>query len=203
MHQIQCRCGALRGALDPVGTSNRLRCYCTDCRAFARHLGRPDEVLDAQGGTEIVQVAPSRLRFTEGLELLAVVRLRPKGLLRWHTRCCQTPLGNTLADPKVSFIGLVHSVLNNSRLDADFGAELAQVNTDTALGTPKPAGRGLALTFARTASIIIGARLSGAWRQSPLFDAAGAPIALPVVLAKDEVARLKAMDTAAGPAPAA
>lgn len=196
MHPIQCRCGALRGSLSLGGTSNRVRCYCTDCRAFVRHLGQGESGLDAQGGAGLVHVAQARLRFTAGQEQLAALRLSPRGMLRWHTRCCGTPVGSTLADPKMGFIGLSDLALDRARLDADFGAAVAQVNTDTALGAPKPAARGLFMTMARGAVIIGGARLSGAWRQSPLFDAAGAAVVAPVVLAKDEVARLKALDAA-------
>ncbi|MBL8618615.1 MAG: hypothetical protein JNM72_23585 [Deltaproteobacteria bacterium] len=196
MHPIQCRCGALRGAVTPDGTSNRVRCFCTDCRAFVRHLGQGEAGLDAQGGVGLVHVAQARLRFTAGQEQLAALRLSPRGMLRWHTRCCGTPVGSTLADPKISFIGLNELALDRGRLDADFGAAVAQVNTDTALGAPKPAGSGLFMTMVRGTVIIGGARLSGAWRQSPLFDGAGAPVVPPVVLAKDEVARLKGMDGA-------
>ena len=46
-------------------------------------------------------------------------------MLRWYTRCCQTALGNTLADARGCFIGLLRSSLDASRLHSDFGAPIA------------------------------------------------------------------------------
>ena len=56
---------------------NRVVCYCDDCQAFAHQLGRAD-LLNAQGGTDIVQVAPASLTFVKGQEHIAGVRLTPK-----------------------------------------------------------------------------------------------------------------------------
>jgi len=194
MLSLQCQCGALRAQLEPAGLSNRLLCYCTDCRAFARLLGRSD-LLDAQGGTEIVQLGQSRLRNLQGREHLAAVRLSERGLLRWYAACCRTPIGNTLANPKGGFIGLVHSCLDAAPLGAAFGPEVAVVNADTALGEPKPRQRGLAGAILRSLRIMAGERLSGRYRASPLFDAQGAPVAQPQVLSAAERARLKQGDT--------
>jgi hypothetical protein len=43
--------------------------------------------------------------------------------VRWYTRCCDTPIGNTPADFRMSFIGLLHSCLENDgkSLDESFG----------------------------------------------------------------------------------
>lgn len=190
MHQIQCACGALRGSLASTGISSRLICYCTDCRAFARFLGRAD-TLDGRGGTEIVQVAQSRLTFSKGLEHLSAVRLSGKGMMRWYASCCKTPLGNTMADPKVSAIGLVHSCLDRTRLDEDFGSSVALVNTDTSTADPKPKPQGLPGAIVRYAVIVVTGRLSGNYRQSALFSAAGAPRVEARVLRPDELASLK------------
>lgn len=124
-------------------------CYCTDCRAFAHFLGKAPDVLDEQGGTEIVQVAQPRLRFIQGEDYLSAVRLSDKGMIRWYASCCGTPIGNTLANPKVSFIGLIHTCLDRARMNQDFGTSVAVVNTDTALGSPKPRQRGLPGVVAR------------------------------------------------------
>lgn len=190
MHSIQCKCGAVRGQLEGGGIHNRLICYCTDCRAFARFLGDPD-VLDEQGGTEIVQVAQSRLRFVRGEECLAAVRLSDQGMLRWYASCCGTPIGNTMASPKVSFIGLIHCCLDRSRLDEDFGTGVALLNTDTALGTPQPKQRGLLGVVARFLWLLVTQRIGGRYRKSPLFDAAGLPRVTPKVLGAKELAELK------------
>ncbi|MFX6869136.1 DUF6151 family protein, partial [Acinetobacter baumannii] len=79
--------------------------YCDDCQAFAHRLGRAD-LLNAQGGSDIVQVAPAALTFVKGQNRIAGMRLTPKGLFRWHTTCCNTPVGNTLG-PAIPFVGLI------------------------------------------------------------------------------------------------
>lgn len=191
MHPIQCKCGAIRGQLEGAGTHNRIICYCTDCRAFARFLGKAPDVLDEQGGTEIFQVAQSRLRFLEGEEHLAAIRLSDKGLVRWYASCCKTPIGNTMTNPNISFIGLIHTCLDRVQINEDFGASIAVVNTDTALGTPKPKQRGLLGVVARFVWIVLTDRISGEYRKSPLFNASGLPRVDPKILSSEEVARLK------------
>jgi len=191
MHRIQCKCGTVRGQLGGKGTSNRVVCYCTDCRAFAHFLGRPGEVLDVQGGTEIVQVAQPRLTFSQGKEHLAAIRLSEKGLVRWYAACCNTPIGNTLINPKVSLIGLIHSSLDHSRMDADFGKDVAKVNTDTAIGEPKPKSNGLFLSILRILWIVLSTRISGQYRRSELFDKSGSLVVRPTILAAEELRRLK------------
>lgn len=148
-------------------------------------------MLDPRGGTEIVQVSQSRLRFDNGLDELACLRLSPRGLLRWYARCCNTPLGNSLSNPKLSFIGLIHSCMDPASLERDFGSRVADVNTDTALGDPKPRRTGLVPTMGRMLAMVLTDRISGRDRRSPLFTGEGKPIAEPHVLGKAEVDALK------------
>ncbi|MGH8752007.1 MAG: DUF6151 family protein [Burkholderiales bacterium] len=191
MHPIQCKCGAFRGQLEGTGAHNRVICYCTDCRAFARFLGKAPEVLDDQGGTEIVQVAQSRLRFLQGEDRLSAVRLSDKGMIRWYASCCRTPIGNTMANPKTAFIGLIHTCLDRPQMNEDFGANIAVVNADTAQGKPKPKQRGLLGVVARFMWIVVTSRISGAYRKSPLFTASGLPRVAPKILLAEELASLK------------
>ena len=108
-HPLQCRCGTLKGSVESPKSGNRVICYCNDCQAFAYCLGRADDVLDERGGSDVIQILPKNITFTQGVEALACMRLTDKGLLRWYASCCNTPIGNTLATPKMSFIGLLHS----------------------------------------------------------------------------------------------
>lgn len=191
MHRIQCSCGAVSGQLKGNGTSNRVVCYCSDCRAFAYFLGRAGEVLNAQGGTEIVQVAQPRLVFSQGKEHLAAVRLSEKGLIRWYTACCNTPIGNTLSTPRVPFIGLVHSALDRSRMDDDFGKSVANVNTGSATGGSQPKSNGLFVSVLKFFWIVLSTHISGQHRKSELFSESGAPIVRPMVLTAEELSRVK------------
>ncbi len=193
-HSIQCKCGSIRGQIEGTGTSSRVICYCTDCRAFADFLGQGAEVLDTQGGTEIVQVAQPRVRISQGVEQLACMRLSPNGMLRWYAACCNTPLGNTMADPKIGFIGMIHSSLDKSRMDSDFGTSIARLNTNTAIGATKPAQNGLPGVILRFIWLVLTTRFSGRYKNSLLFNSAGAPLVEASILTSEELARLKRMD---------
>jgi hypothetical protein len=59
--ELRCRCGEVRGFVADASprTVNRIVCYCDDCQAFAHRIGRAD-LLDAHGGSDIVQVRPHR-----------------------------------------------------------------------------------------------------------------------------------------------
>lgn len=194
MHKIECQCGKLQGHILDKGLSSRVICYCADCQAFARYLERADEVLDADGGTEIVQVAQPRMKFTQGLEHLVIMRLSEKGLFRWYTSCCNTPLGNTLSNPKLSFIGLIHSSLDMSRIEQDFGNKIAKVNVASATGTPKPEQTGLMATILRFIGMIVSARIGNRYKQSQLFTQAGEPVAPVTVLSREQRKKLKYAD---------
>lgn len=110
-HRIRCRCGKLRGLLKTSTPSNRCVCYCTDCQAFARHLGA-GYALDDHGGSEVIQVPAPNLMFPQGSRNRACLRLTETGMLRWYSACCRTPIGNTLLSPRISFNGLIGPCLN-------------------------------------------------------------------------------------------
>ncbi|MBU0747598.1 MAG: hypothetical protein KKB08_18085 [Gammaproteobacteria bacterium] len=192
-HKIQCRCGQIRGLLKATRPSNRCVCYCSDCQAFARHLQAPD-VLDHSGGTDIVQVPSSNLTFTQGAEKLACIRLTDKGMLRWYSTCCQTPIGNTPANWKVSFVGLIHTCLSgeNQSLDTAFGQVFMRVGVENAIGPNKPVASGLLCGMAKFLEIFVKGRLGGAYRKGPFFDPqTGAPVAKPNILSAGELTAAK------------
>lgn len=191
MHKIQCQCRSLQGHIQGSGTCSRVVCYCADCRAFTKYLNRADEVLDKQGGTEIVQVAQPRVVFSQGKEHLAAMRLSEKGLIRWYASCCNTPIGNTLSNPKIAFIGLIHSCLDHAKLEEDFGKNIAVVNVASAYGEPKPEQKGLFGTILRFIGIVLPMRISGQYRKSPFFDDSGNPIVSTTVLSREERKQLK------------
>lgn len=99
---LSCKCGEVRGSVTNVSrdTVNRIVCYCDDRQAFLHHLGRA-ELLDAQGGTDLVQIAPASLSFMQGTERIAGLRLSPNGLYRWYASCCKTPAGRCASAPNL------------------------------------------------------------------------------------------------------
>lgn len=183
---IQCRCGALTGEALDVDPTWYGVCYCADCQAFARAL-RSHDTLDEDGGTAILQMGPSHVRFTAGVEHLACLRLGPKGLMRWYAGCCDTPIGNTLAKPGLPFVGLIHDCWTDAdgRRAKDVGPASWRVNAASAL-TDAPSDEHLVRSVWRAFSMMAGERLSGRYRNTPFFDAEGRPIVEPRVLSKEE-----------------
>jgi hypothetical protein len=201
LHPLQCRCGTVKGFVAHPRSANRALCYCKDCQAFAHFLKRPAEILDAHGGSDVIQTQPKNVIFTQGIEALACMRLTDKGLLRWYAACCNTPIGNTLPSFKLSFVGLVHTCLVNPSqpLQDSFGTVRAVVNTQGARGEPKPKPQGALVTIGWALAMMLRARLNGSYKKTPFFRAdLGTPIATPRVLSSEERERLRrAVDASA------
>jgi len=189
---LRCRCGHVRGVASKVAPSAgfRIICYCQDCQAFARWLGRPD-VLDGAGGTDIFQMPVGRMRLTAGTDAVRCLRLSGK-VFRWYTECCRTPIGNT-AGPRFPVVGLVHSFMSH---DADgrsrdevLGAPLCRIYERSAIGplppdAPPPPSLSL---FVLRASRLLGWWLRGLGRPNPFFDDhSNAPLCAPRVLTPSE-----------------
>ena len=170
--ELRCRCGEVRGSVANVSprTVNRVVCYCDDCQAFAHHLGRAD-LLDALGGTDIVQVAPASLAFVQGRQRIVGFRLTPKGLFRWHSSCCNTPLGNTLK-PTIPFVGIVAQAfaLEGQRPDDLFGKPIGAILGKFAIGDVPERSRGIRLPLLlRTLRMVLGWRLRRKTWPHPFF----------------------------------
>lgn len=195
-HPIRCRCGALRGEVHHPERGTRAVCYCRDCQAYARFLGPPSGMMDAQGGTDIVVVRPQHVFLTAGLANLGCMSLSDKGTLRWYATCCQTPIGNTPRDHKVAHVGLVHDCLEagDVSLDAAFGPVRMRVNTHGAHGdVPANSPWAFGIAVSRYLASVAWARLSGAYRFNPFFDTSlHQPIVHPRVLTPAERAALEA-----------
>jgi hypothetical protein len=188
-HPLQCHCGTLKGYVSHFQGANRCVCYCRDCQAFARFLGRANDILDADGGTDVIQTRAANAVFTEGRDALACMRLTPNGLLRWYAACCNTPIGNTLANSKISFVGLVHNCLENggATLDESFGPVRAHVNTESTHGRVQSSSIALMVVILRFIALVARARIDGSYKRSPFFAAdTGAPVVAPKVLSPGE-----------------
>lgn len=190
-HSIRCNCGKVKGQVKHTRDVNRCICYCADCQAFAHYLKREQDILNKMGGTSIVQTIPENVIFSEGIENLACIRLTPTGLLRWYAACCNTPIGNTPSDSRISFVGLIHNCLgsNQNLLDQVFGPIRMQVNTKYALGENRPKPRGFLSGTWRVMGMILKARLSGGYKNTPFFilGLPDVPIVTPKVLSEHEL----------------
>lgn len=173
--ELRCRCGKVRGEILTRRTYARATCYCHDCQAYARHLGRQG-VMDAQGGTDIVAMNPDGVTFTAGEEHIAGLCLREGGLLRWYAACCRTPLGNTPHDGNVAYVGIATACLIDSAdVDAAFGPrDRIVLNAGSATGDVRRTPMALMVGGLRIALGITMAKLRG---QPPslFFNAQGQP----------------------------
>lgn len=195
-HPLQCRCGTVRGRVDRPELANRAVCYCSSCQAFAHFLGKPGDILDSQGGSDVIQVLPKNVTLTQGADALACLRLTDKGMLRWYADCCRTPIGNTLDSPKLSFVGLLHSCLETTGvpIGSSFGGVRARVNTQGAFGVPKPKTTGMGRVLWWFVTNVLKARINGSYRQTPFFFAdTGKPRVPPRVLNREELDRVLAL----------
>jgi hypothetical protein len=167
----------------------RAVCYCHDCQAYARLLGKPEQVLDRLGGTDIVATQSKYVRFTSGSANLACMSLSPRGLLRWYARCCNTPVANTPRDWRLPYTGMVHTVLRQpDRLERSFPRVQMQVNTKSARSKPPQEGQVSGLFgFAVLMLKLVTARLLGHYTSTPFFDAQGKPVASVTVPTREAV----------------
>lgn len=192
-HPLRCQCGTLQGQVSHTESVCRGVCYCKDCQAYAHFLGKADEILDEMGGSDVVATLPRHVTFTQGLEALACMSLSDRGMLRWYASCCNTPIGNTARDFKVSHVGLLHNCLRDpsASLDDAFGPVRMRVGMKSAKGSPKAMAASTTVSLLRFMARLIGARLGGSYKNTPFFDpATGTPRVSPKVLTPDERARL-------------
>jgi len=176
---LRCSCGSIRGHVSAPELAYRAVCYCKDCQAFARFLGRGDAILDEHGGTEIVATLPNRVHFTQGIEALACMSLSDRGLLRWYAICCNTPIGNTPRDFRVPYLGLVRTCLATDlpSQQEPFGPVRMVLNTKSAKGPVKSTPLRNVLPGLGVMKSVLAARLNGTYKRNPFFgDETGTPI---------------------------
>lgn len=185
---IQCRCGAVRGTLSQPDRALRVVCYCLDCQTYAHALGAAETVLNSHGGTDIVATLQQHVQFTHGREHLACMLLTDQGIYRWYAACCRTPLASTMRQPRMSYVGLVHSCLASNKTEfSDRWPTYVCVNTASASGNVRSDGlRTLKVTLS-IAWHVVGAVARGTWRRTPFFvKGTTQPSAIPVVLPPDQ-----------------
>ena len=183
--KLKCSCGIVRGKTKRVNDSSgtRIVCCCDDCQSFAQFLNQESSVLDQYGGTDIFQMPISNLKITKGIEQISSVRLSANGMYRWYTKCCNTPIGNSMGSG-VPFIGVIHNFMDNaSTRDQELGKNRGYIQTKFAR-QEVPAdlkGSFLKIIF-RSLSKLIVWKIKGLNKPSVFFDDNGKPIAEPNVL---------------------
>lgn len=159
--------------------------------------------MDARGGTDIVQTAPSSMAFDVGTERIACLRLTPKGLYRWHAGCCKTPLGNTLS-PSIPFVGLgleafcelTDESLRREAFGPPRGVAFGQYATH---GKPEGYRRVPWRLIARSAKLMIGWKVRGQTWPHPFFERASGRPRYPITTLRAE--EREALRARCGPNP--
>lgn len=155
-------------------TGSHAECFCEGCRAGELYTGAPDP---APAPVGIFQTSPHQLDIIKGHEHLAVFSFGPKNLLRWHASCCGSPLFNSMRNPKVSFVGM------RTNLFADTTA-LGPVITQSYIPAPngKTRHEGIYGLIWQAVLRIAKNRITGRWKQTPLFDVVSDSPVAPVTL---------------------
>ena len=183
---LKCECGAVIGTAHNITSKsgNRVACCCCDCQAFAKFLENEARTLDEFGGTEIYQTSQSQIKIESGHENLKSLKLTSKGLTRWYTSCCNTPVANTMG-ASLPFCGIIHSFTDIPDRDKTLGNVRAYCQTQHAIGMPDhPKSHpkfpvGLTLRILRQ---ILQWKIQGKQRPSPFYDEDGYPISEPLIL---------------------
>jgi hypothetical protein len=117
------------------------------------------------------------------------MRLTDKGLVRWYAKCCNTPIGNTAANYRLSFVGLIHNCLEAppASLDDSFGPVRMWSFTKNAKTKIKGSSFGMVPGILKILAMVMRARLNGAYKHTPFFLIdSGAPIVTPKILNNSE-----------------
>ena len=182
--------GRLKSAGPDVG--DRFICHCSDCRDFIRLLGKENEALTDYGGVSVYQTRVAQLVITQGLDQLAAVHMTEKPTTRWYTKCCNSPVANTLSKAKPAFLSLQTIVLDAERVEEVLGPSKGNIFPQEA-SRPNPPGKspsaiGMSLRFLPR---ILRDSFGSAWRKSPFFDPeTKEPISEPRHLTGEEKQRL-------------
>jgi hypothetical protein len=184
---LKCSCGSVQGVAKNISpeTGNHIVCYCEDCQAFAKYLKRDADILDEYGGTDIFQVTPSQVEITAGSDQLRCIRLTEKGLFRWHTECCKTPVGNMISSG-MPFIGVVHNFMDDEGVrDKNLGPVTFYSFGKSATSTPPDDKNDKGFPIFKMLAWIINLlinKIKGLQNPNAFFDDTGKPISEPVIL---------------------
>ena len=189
---VECDCGKVKATIESKHLRGyRAVCLCDDCQAYAHYLQRAD-ILDANGGTDIIPAMPSHYTIQEGHEKIKCVRLSDKGMFRWYASCCQSPIGNSMSSRAMPYLGVPSRMFNKKnsteQIENEFGPVRERIQAQFAKGPLPPlAQKTVSLPFMlRVIKFIAFAKLSRAGSSSPFFKADGKPVSEPYVLTTQE-----------------
>ena len=144
---LSCKCRQFQAGAERISrrSVNRVICYCSDCQAYARHLGRA-EMLDSWGGSDIIQLPAASFRIVAGHEQIIGLKLSLKPTIRWLAKCCSSPVAN-MSSPKSPALGILAASFQGSRhqLDLCLGRPIGQIHGQEAAVKNPSLGTGIGL----------------------------------------------------------
>ena len=159
-----CTCGAVKGTLAGVTpkAGSHAQCHCDDCRRAVIWLGQADPGPEGLG---YFQTSPKCVTFQSGGDTLAAFAWKSPKLLRWYAPCCNTPLFNTMNNPKWAFASLFVASASDPAAFGPVAGHAFVVKPNGKKGHTGLAG----LAFGLVKRLAM-ANVSGSWRQTPFFD---------------------------------
>lgn len=188
---FSCQCGVVKGEINHTDIlyGNHFVCMCDDCQTYAHHLGKANEFLDSNGGTDILPVHPAYLKFTSGIEKMRCLKLRENGLFRWYADCCKSPITNSMSG-KFGYYGFLVNAITTK--DKELGPVKARLMGKFGI-PPLPEGTHQTVPpkfFGFILKSIFRMILKGLRTPNPLFDSKTfEPIVKPYILTNDELIR--------------
>ncbi|MFK7837269.1 MAG: DUF6151 family protein [Sulfitobacter sp.] len=182
---FSCSCGQVKGSVAQTPARGlHLECYCDSCRAGALYSGAQ---LPSGTPLDLYLTQPEHVEITQGLENLTPFVFSPKGIVRWKARCCNVPMFSSRPSPKSAFISVVTDRFETPGVAGPVKSKAF---------VPKEGGKvghsGI-LPLAGLLLRVLGARLNGTWRKTPLYDVQTLrPIVEPTLVSKEEKAALLA-----------
>lgn len=181
---VGCKCGQVQAAAERLSskTVNRVICYCSDCQAFARHLGR-SELLDTWGGSDIVQLPAACLRLIAGHDNIVGMKMSSKPTIRWYAKCCRFPLAN-MSSSKSPALGVLAASFHEAlgQLDDRLGRPIGNIHGQEATVQRPSLGAGIGLTIFLSAvpKVLLWAA-TGRGKPNPFLDELTGQVRYPVL----------------------
>lgn len=159
---FRCRCGQIEGALHaPQKRGIHLVCFCDSCRAGALHCG---DAPPRGQPVDLYLTQPENVTIHRGSDKLEPFVFSPRGIIRWKAGCCGVQMFSSQPDPRTAFMSVRADRFDNVQ---DLGPVVCRSFIPKGNGKTKHEGIGALMKLIAGA---VRARLTGKWRQTPLYD---------------------------------
>lgn len=157
-----CACGKIKGTLHaPQKRGIHLVCHCESCRAGALHCG---DTLAKDQPVDLYLTQPENVTISNGLDMLEPFAFSPNGIIRWKAACCGVQMFSSQPSPKTAFMSV-----RADRFEDPQGLGPVVCRSFIPKGNGKTKHEGIGALMKLIAGSV-GARLTGKWRKTPLYN---------------------------------